>query len=382
MSHEKLVTAGDLRSARFGPGCGTKSGSQEKWLSHRQAELKDKDARHRIEAAEALGKMGPEAKTAVPALAELLRDEEADVRAVAGCVGRYWARRQNRRPGARRIAPGSSATGSGVRQLRPGADRSGGTTDSPGIAWGQGTQSFGRTLPSHLQKMGPAATAAIPALISALHDKEANVQGAAQSALALMGSEAQAAIPTVMELLPDKDSSVREQAISALGDIGCGAEAAKAALPALVELLRDEDGRVRAAAASAISDMAVAIAVGSWNLPPDRSVVSVYPAPAEAKAAIPHLIGSLQDSEPLVRKCAAGALGSMGPDARTAVPALIELLRDKDAEVRQATAWALGNIGPDAQSAIPALKNALQDSDELVRTTAEDSLKRIVGERM
>ena len=38
--------------------------------------LKDKIVAVRLDAAEALGKIGPEAKTAIPALTELLKDKE------------------------------------------------------------------------------------------------------------------------------------------------------------------------------------------------------------------------------------------------------------------------------------------------------------------
>jgi len=43
----------------------------------------------------------------------------------------------------------------------------------------------------------------------------------------------------------------------------------------------------------------------------------------------------------------------MGAEAKAAVPALMGLLQDKDEQVRTVAATALGEIGPEAKAAVP-----------------------------
>src|SRR5262245_11881699 len=63
-------------------GCGGEEASvQGKSISAWREALKDRDARVRRQAAEALGKAGPQAKSAVPDLSAALTDKEDIVRA-------------------------------------------------------------------------------------------------------------------------------------------------------------------------------------------------------------------------------------------------------------------------------------------------------------
>ena len=71
----------------------------------------------------------------------------------------------------------------------------------------------------------------------------------AVSALERIGPAAEAAVPALNEALQDDDSGVRSKAASALGRIG---PAAKAAVPALIEALQDDDYWVRSKAALAL----------------------------------------------------------------------------------------------------------------------------------
>jgi HEAT repeat protein len=120
------------------------------------AQCKDKDARRRCAAARALWEFGPEAKAAVPALTELLNDENWPVR---------W------------------------------------------------------TAAEALGLVGPEAKTAVPALMEVLRDEDAQVRWAAALALGQIGHEADAAIPALRELLKDKDSTVRGRAREALDKI-------------------------------------------------------------------------------------------------------------------------------------------------------------------
>ena len=129
---------------------------QGKTLSEWIALTKDKDEKVRSEAAWALVRIGSEAKSAIPALTELLKDKDGLVR---------WAAIET------------------------------------------------------LGKIGPEAKTAVPALTELLKDRDDNVQWAAKS-LGMIGPDAKAAVPALTELLKDKDVDVRWSAVMALGSIG------------------------------------------------------------------------------------------------------------------------------------------------------------------
>jgi hypothetical protein len=86
-----------------------------------------------------------------------------------------------------------------------------------------------------LARIGPAA---IPSLIVALEDPNADVRDRAAQSLARMGPPAKEAVPMLIAALEDPDWSVRRSAARALGQIG--PEAAPA-VPALMQLLKSPD---------------------------------------------------------------------------------------------------------------------------------------------
>jgi HEAT repeat protein len=150
--------------------------------------LKDEDVYVRSDAAIALGRIGPAAEKAVPALIEAFKDK-------------------------------------GVMVLRP----------SP-----PGTASYA------LGKIGPKA---VPALIRALRDKNDDVRLWAAITLRTGGSRAEKVVPALIEALKDKNKFVRYSAANALEEIGPKAEKA---VPALIEALKDKDSDVRKAAKEAL----------------------------------------------------------------------------------------------------------------------------------
>lgn len=80
-------------------------------------------------------------------------------------------------------------------------------------------------------------------------------------------------------------------------------------------------------------------------------------------AAIPALVGALENDDPAVRANAAWALGEIGTDSGGTLPGLTKALTDKDNVVRYYAAEALGRIrGP----SVPGLINALGDKDPKV----------------
>jgi HEAT repeat protein len=97
--------------------------------------------------------------------------------------------------------------------------------------------------------------------------------------------------------------------------------------------------------------------------------VELLGATQSSDAAIQR-IRELEDSDPLVRRYAAWALGEL--ESTEGVRPLIERLEDRDADVRLVAAWALGEIKD--YMAIQPLIELLGDDDPLVREMAVLSL--------
>ncbi len=94
---------------------------------------------------------------------------------------------------------------------------------------------------------------AIPALTKALGDPDENVRGHAAAALAEVGPDAKMAIPALIELLHDPWEGARLSSCAALGQIGPEAQAAFPALRSTAlndtsaDVRRCADGAIRAA---------------------------------------------------------------------------------------------------------------------------------------
>ena len=204
-----------------------------------------------------------------------------------------------------------------------------------------------RALAGILGRIGPAAAAAVPALIEMLRDKDHDVgkNAIAAEALERIGPAAKTAVPALTELLREKDVKICIVAAHALGGIG---PEAKAAVPALAEFLRGPDSRIRHVAVTALG-----------NIGPG------------AEAAIPALADLLRDNNERGQGGAAGALARIG---LAAVPALTRLLRDKDNEIRVTAARVLTDVGAGAKSAVPILTELLRDKDDEVRIVAAQAL--------
>jgi HEAT repeat protein len=180
-------------------------------------QLKSPDVTKRIEAFEALRRLGPQAKAAVLPLSEALRDPSPATRWRAaitlGCIG-----------------PEAKAA---VRQL---AD-----------ALKDDYYPARYYVAFALGEIGLEAKTALPALNQALmHEEVEYVRRGIASALSRVGPDA---VPGLVEALTNSSASVRQAAILALGQMG---PEAKRAAPALTEALHDKEGFVRSAAGVAI----------------------------------------------------------------------------------------------------------------------------------
>jgi HEAT repeat protein len=93
---------------------------------------------------------------------------------------------------------------------------------------------------------------ALPALVVALQDSEANVRGWSAQAIGEIGAGAKGAVPDLITLLSNPDEGSRNSACIALRGIGPGA---RPALPALKKSLSDPSKDVRQFAALAIKSI-------------------------------------------------------------------------------------------------------------------------------
>jgi HEAT repeat protein len=98
--------------------------------------------------------------------------------------------------------------------------------------------------------MGPAASSALPELLVALHDVNANVRAAAADGLGRIGTATPELVQALVATLSDPNSEVRRYAATSLGRLGSHAIAAKAALQ--VTAISDTAAKVRTAAQCAV----------------------------------------------------------------------------------------------------------------------------------
>jgi HEAT repeat protein len=273
--------------------------------------------------------------------------------------------------------------------------------DASGFPWYG--EELRRSAAEGLGKVGAPAVAALSALVKdATENRDARCYAA--FALGNIGHVGKDAVPALINALKDQDANVRWSAAAALGKIG---PAAEDAVPALSDALKDQNGSVRSSAAAALGT--IGPAAKDTVLALNDAVNDKYTNATGALDAIlrstsvPELVTFLRGREYAgcrhLRAEAAEALGRIGPAARAAVPALIDALKDpeeperhRDPEpsdrpapverapartVRDRAAEALGKIGPAAKDAVPALSRALNDPDKAVGTRAAEALGRI-----
>lgn len=334
------------------------------------------------QAVSVLGELGEQA---VPVLVDLLRDDDPDIRRQAS-----WALRDI---GAA-AKPSIAALIDGLR-----------TTGREGRA----------TIAGVLAGVGSDA---VGPLVAALRDADAKVRGGAARALERLGPRAQAAAPalvdTLFEAAPPDDPSDRSADESSewrrRGEpVPTGYHAALraigvAAVEPLLERLELPDRASRLEALRALelvgydAKPAVARLLALFDDPGFRfeaasALGGLGPA---AREAIPRLITGLHDPDAGFRARAAETLGRIGWEApmlryrpetlaRGAVAPLAESLEDPDARVRAAAARALEDLGTAAAPAVPALLGRLGDPSAEVRHQVLRALRwtrRVPGERI
>lgn len=339
----------------------------------------------------ALGAVGPGAKEAVPALAELLDDKDpAVVLAAAYSLGQIGPASE---PAAKQLAQNLKSddeflavvSGWSLSLIYPTSKKVEehvvpvllkGLThpDSPGVR-AAAAQAIIQLQPDHevllpevlkavegsepeviMESVAALAAAghdAVPGLIGML--KYENLRPLVAQVLGQMGEDANSAVPTMVEVLPSSDGPAKRELLMALGKMG---EAAAPAVPAIAEAAKSEDGPVRFAAVYAL--------------------YKIGPAARDAKGAVK---AGLDSEDPLFKTLCAATLVRIDPSGEeiqaVAVPLLIEALKHENAMVKIHAADTLALLKDQAKSALPALEEMAADPDPTIAATAQAAIKEI-----
>ena len=215
-----------------------------------------------------------------------------------------------------------------------------------------------------LERLGPSAKAAVPALLKALRDREAG-HGAAQPLLKIDPDNRQGVRLLVKDLAHPR-ADVRVHAASVLRSFGAKA---RPALPALLSVLRDSEREVRFLAARSLNDI-------QPGHPAAVRVLAAAVLDRQTEAHLPIL--------PRVGRPFFGPLvtGRVEPEALGMLRACYFDLLIQQLNIstrRQYSLWTLGSMGQAARAAAPVLRAALQDGDRGVRESAAEALKDIEG---
>jgi HEAT repeat protein len=266
-----------------------------------------------------------------------------------------------------------------------------------------------------LGRMGTAAAGAVPTLLAALQDEDAETSVAARLALVAVAGHDPAVVNQVVELLRHANPRVRQTAIATLHQLNLTPDteprglrtALRAALteshpwlrlhlaelllrldpqqrtplvPVLLACLREPDPFLRRSAARALQRVAdeamPALIQGLQDRDPARRRVAAESL-AEIVPGVPgpqrELKAALTDDVLEVRIQAAFAL--TWSKSAEGVPALVAALKDPEMELRQRGAAGLCTLGPLGAEAVPALVEALGDQqDENLRVAAARAL--------
>lgn len=245
---------------------------QKKAIEALVGALKDKKPEVRRDAADALRAIGSPAKSAVPALEELFKDDDDEVwlhakMAIIGIdVANEAALRQQRKfqkkdvelqnifHGMQQVDEG----GSGVLELRLALEKPKSFLDGMGMAQRIKAGEASKHTPGFKVKKGEGTKLAIGYLANALLEEDTKVRQAAVVALLVLVENepaAKKAVPALIHALKDKDKLVRSMAANALGYIGLDAAAA---IEPLKETLKDDEKEVREAADKALKKIEAA----------------------------------------------------------------------------------------------------------------------------
>jgi HEAT repeat protein len=376
----------------------------------------------RWQAAEALGQHGPTASGAYPELVRALADVDARVRdAARAALTKLGEPRADAEPGLvdALMHPSPVVSEFAFEALaKMGLDADHEAQIYADVLKGDRAPAVRVRAVEALGRLSPKShTVAVPALLKAQKDADANVAGVAREALphdvptlvrivrnaaadlevrlwatdalGKLGSGAAKAVPDLADVLTDQrsDLSLRRTAVAALAEMG---PAAAEGIKALVDTARDRNGErgVRRSALEAIGKLGTAgkPALGSAaHLVSDRDPEIREAAwaaleqidDAAARSTASDSLLSATDLE--VRVDAAVFLGRMGAKAKANWQALTKALEDEIPRVRLKVAKALTQIDPQSPAPVPALATLLTERDATIRREARDALATLAA---
>ena len=288
--------------------------------------LRSLDPAARLGAADTLGRMGSDARSAIPSLLGALNDGDARVRRrVALALTEVLRRAGDETP----LGDVRAALTAALSDPDPSARH------AAAVALGE---------------FRPDPKVAIPALIEAAGDDDPQIRGRAVGELG--GFDDDAARAVIAAATRDREAGVRLQAVGSLSwhHVPARLPAIRAALS---PRLKDENEFVRAYAVRTLGGLDLTTSIDA-----------------------PELIEALTDPSPWVRTAAAMTL-PYHPGSRAVLPALARALSDPDPQVRGMAAQRLGRIGLDAEPTLPALRPLHDDKDDAVRPKADEAIRSI-----
>ncbi|HTU19904.1 MAG TPA: HEAT repeat domain-containing protein [Gemmataceae bacterium] len=333
-------------------------------------------------AAQALANIGPDARSAVPALIAALKPRKEGAEADVIRAGARLALARIGRPAVHALIEALKDKQEGVAPLA--GEALGWILPPPKEAVPALREALKIDRPhaavyAHaLGQLGASARPAVADLTELLADNEVRPV-AAVALVCIDPDQAEKVVPLLVKDLQATEEKQRQAAILALGWLG---PAAKAAAPALVQSLHDRQlveakkFALRALGAAAVPSLMGMLKDPKADFRRIAALLLEQIGPVPATDLTP-LIAALSDSDREVRAKAAQVVQAIGPKASAAVPALIANLQASQTEVRAEAAFALGHLGPDAKEARRPLLECLLDPDETVRYGAALSLGRI-----
>lgn len=340
-------------------------------------QLKDESADVRATAAESLGKMGPEAKAAVPALIERIKD---DVWSVGGIT------RDN--------APGNTSKDAAVDALLTISPNEveavviAATLSKNARVRGWATELIGLLVKESPPKASPiektkdnpeGMSRRVAALVKQLKDDNAGGRYSAAVSLGHLGVEAVPAVAALVERIKDdvwtvggrtqdnsSGSTSKDAAVAALKSIAPGEVEG-----AVIAATSSKNARVKAWATEVLGTLAK-------NLPPKTGAnAKAKTDPGKMSLRVAALVKQLKDKDADVRHAAAVALEHLGDEAFPAVPALIERIKDD--------VWSVGGVSRDnatgntsKDAALSALKKLAKDKVTAALIAATESKNKTV----
>ena len=230
--------------------------------------------------------------------------------------------------------------------------------------------------------IGPAAANdAVSALVECLRHKDPMVRAYCAHALGKMGKTARSAENVVAELVRlavDKNRLVRREAREALLAIEAPPEVT---LPLLVKVLEESEPEALLPALETLAEQGKKVVPRLMEVLESEkgcywACLVIERIGPDAAEAVPQLMHCVKRDAPEVRIEALLALASIGEAARPAVETVASVLEnDPFTGVKYAAAYALGRLGD--SKAIPALEKAAESDDPILKLTALWSLVRL-----